>query len=90
MTKAELIRNVAKRTGTTLKLARQIVDATFDEIASALEDGQRLIFPGFGTFCVVERKERKGRNPRTGEEITIPAKKVVKFRTAKALQDRVG
>ena len=90
MTKAELIRNVAKRTGTTLKLARQIVDATFDEIASALEDGQRLIFPGFGTFCVVERKERKGRNPRTGEEITIPAKKVVKFRAAKALQDRVG
>ena len=90
MTKAELIRRVAERTGTTLKLARQIVDATFDEIASALEDGERLMLPGFGTFCVVERKERMGRNPRTKEEITIPAKKVVKLRVAKALQDRVA
>jgi len=62
MTKAELIRRVAERTGTTLKLARQLVNATFDEIASALEDG---------------------------EEITIPAKKVVKFRTSKALQDKL-
>ena len=90
MTKAELIKRVAERTGTTLKLTRQLVDTTFDEIASALEDGERLMFPGFGTFCIVERKERKGRNPRTGEEITIPAKKVVKFRAAKALQDRMG
>ena len=90
MTKAELIRRIAERTGNTLKLTQQIVDAAFDEIASALENGDKLMFPGFGTFCVVERKERKGRNPQTGDEITIPARKVVKLRVAKMLRDRVS
>ena len=89
MKKGDLVRNVAKRAGTTIKLAQAVIDAAFDEIASALERGERLMLPGFGTFSVVERKERKGRNPQTGEEILIPARKAVKFRSAKALKEKL-
>ena len=90
MKKGDLVRNVAERTGTTVKLAQAVIDAAFDEIASALERGERFMIPGFGSFSVVERKERKGRNPQTGEEILIPAKKAVKFSPAKALKEKVA
>jgi len=89
MKKGDLVRNVAKRAGTTIKLAQAVIDAAFDEIASALERGERLILPGFGSFSVVNKKQRKGRNPQTGQEIVIPARKAVKFSASATLKEKV-
>ena len=89
MTKGEFIKAIAEKTGATIKQTETIVNAAFKELAAVLEKGDKLTIPGFGTFCVVETKERKARNPRTGEEMTIPARKAVRFRPSSALKEKV-
>jgi DNA-binding protein HU-beta len=89
MTKAELIDKVASGTGLTKADASRALDATLNSVKSALKKGQKVTLVGFGTFSVVKRKSRKGRNPRTGEVITIPAAKVPKFTSGKSLKDAV-
>ena len=89
MTKAELVAKVAEQAGTTKAAARRCVDAFVLTLAQALERGERIALPGLGVFNVKERKARKGRNPRTGKVIKIPARKVVTFRPAKSLRERV-
>ena len=89
MTKAELIDKVASGTGLSKADASRALDATLNSIKSALKKGQKITLVGFGTFSVVKRKTRKGRNPRTGQVITIPAAKVPKFSAGKALKDAV-
>jgi DNA-binding protein HU-beta len=79
MTKSELIQSVARDTGMSQSQAGKVVNAVFDTIARSLQDGQEVRLTGFGTFRTVETKERPGRNPRTGEEITIPAGRRVGF-----------
>lgn len=81
MNKGELVAEVAKKTGLTKKDAVCAVDATLDAIKKNVKKSVTLI--GFGTFKVVKRKARTGRNPRTGEKIKIPAKNVVKFKAGK-------
>ena len=90
MTKAELIAKVADNAGTTKRLAEACVNAAVEALAEALSKGERTAIPSLGVFSVAERKARKGRNPRTGEEITIPARKVVVFRPAKSLREKVN
>jgi DNA-binding protein HU-beta len=89
MTKAELIDKVAAQTGLTKADAGRALDATLDAIRVALKRGQKVTLVGFGTFSVSKRKSRKGRNPRTGEEIKIPATKIPKFTAGKALKDAI-
>ncbi len=70
--------------------ATQAVDAMFGAIEQALKDGQEVRLSGFGTFAVSERKATKGRNPRTGEEIAIPASTSVRFKPGRGLKDAVS
>ena len=89
MTKADLVAQVAKRAGLTAKAAKDAVNAVFDVIADALKRGEKVVVTGFGTFVVRKRAARKGRNPQTGEEITIPATKTPGFTAGKALKRAV-
>lgn len=85
-TKTELVAAVARRTGTSRAAARKVLDATLDEILDSMRAGGRLPIEGFGTFEVVTRGPRKGRNPRTGEAIDIPERPKVKFTAGKYLK----
>ncbi|MCL6451494.1 MAG: HU family DNA-binding protein [Acetobacteraceae bacterium] len=90
MTKAELIEKVADKTGFTKKDSGKAVDALFDAITASLADGEKVSLVGFGTFSVRRRERRKGRNPQTGKEITIPARKVPVFKAGKPLKELVA
>ncbi len=88
MTKAELIDLVhGGLEGHSKKDTGEIVQAVFDSLAAAIKKGKRFSYPGFGTFNVKERAARRGRNPRSGKEITIPASKTVSFKAAPTLKD---
>ncbi|HAD81362.1 MAG: DNA-binding protein HU [Candidatus Edwardsbacteria bacterium RIFOXYD12_FULL_50_11] len=88
MNKAELIEAVAKVTCTKAE-AGNAVNAVIDNIAKALKKGDSVTLVGFGTFSVKKRKARIGRNPQTGKEIKIAAKKVPAFKPGKELKDTV-
>ena len=89
MNKGDLINEVAKVTETK-KNAQEAVDCVLSSIIKALENGDVVTLIGFGTFKVAERAARKGRNPQTGEEIDIEARKVPKFTPGKALKEAVN
>ena len=89
MNKTDLVNEVAKVVSTK-KEAQAAVDCVFSTITKALKKKDTVALAGFGTFKVAQRKARKGRNPGTGEEIKIKAKKVVKFVSGKALKQAVG
>ncbi len=88
MNKGELIKEVEKVTSTK-KEATAAVDAVFAAISKALKKGGTVAIAGFGTFKVAKRAARTGRNPQTGKEIKIKARKVPKFTAGKALKDAV-
>ena len=89
MTKAELIEAVAKATELSKAKAQETIDATFAQIAKAIKKDKKFLVPGFGSFAVTKRKARKGRNPKTGEEIRIKASKSVRFKPASKLKDSI-
>jgi DNA-binding protein HU-beta len=89
MTKAELVTAIAKGAGITKKQADDALKAAVEAVSNALKKGERVAIPGFGIFSVRERAARKGRNPRTGDVIDIPARKVVVFKPAKDLRGGV-
>ena len=86
MTKAEIVAKVAEEIKISKKAAGQALALITDSVAQALRKGEKVTFIGFGTFSVVQRKARKGRNPRTGKEIKIAAKKAPKFTAGAALK----
>src|SRR4051795_688043 len=90
MTKANLIDEITRTTDHTKKEAEQIVDAVLEAIAGALERGEKVDLRGFGSFQVNGRKERQGRNPQTGEAITIAARNAAVFKASKELGQRVN
>ena len=89
MTKAELIAKVAKGAKITRAAAAKTIDAITGTVTRELKKGGRITLTGFGTFSVANRKARTGRNPRTGQEIRIPARKTPKFTAGKALKEAV-
>jgi len=89
MNKAELVEEVANQTGLTKKTSREAVDAVISVITDSLGREEKVTLVGFGTFQVMERKARTGRNPRTGKKLEIPAKKVAKFKAGKNLREAV-
>jgi len=89
MNKAELISEVSNKTGLTKKETGNVIDVVTNTIKKALSKGEKVALVGFGTFRILQRKARRGRNPQTGEEMQIPAKKVPKFRAGKGLREKV-
>jgi DNA-binding protein HU-beta len=90
MNKAELIDKVAAAAELNKASATRAVEALLDGIAATLKTGEQVTLSGFGTFSVTSRAARTGRNPRTGEAITIPASKNPKFKAGKGLKDAVN
>ena len=90
MNKAELVAAVAEKTALSKKDSEKAVNAAFEAIAEALAQGGKVQLVGFGSFETKERNARIGRNPRTKEEIEIPASRVPAFKAGKALKDAVA
>lgn len=90
MNKTELINAVAEKENVSKKDAEKVINAVIASISSALAAGESVQLVGFGTFEVRNRAEKPGRNPRTGEAITVPAAKVPAFKAGKALKDAVA
>ncbi len=90
MNKTELIAKVAQETGVTKTQAQNVFESIVKSIGDVLKEGDKVSFVGFGTFEVSERAARKGRNPQTGAEIDIPARKVVRFKPGKQLRESVN
>lgn len=89
MNKVELIGAVASKSEISKKDVEKVINAFTNVVADALVDGDKVQLVGFGTFEVVERAERLGRNPATGEAMTIAASKSPKFKAGKALKDAI-
>jgi DNA-binding protein HU-beta len=90
MTKAELIKNVAEVTGITQTAAEVALNCLANTIINQTRAEGRFVLPGVGIFSVVEKKPRSGRNPKTGEPITIEAKKAVKFKAGSTFKQAVN
>jgi DNA-binding protein HU-beta len=88
--KNELVQKLADRTGLQKSDAQKAVDGVFECIEDALKSGDEVRMTGFGVFAVAERKGGKGRNPQTGEEITIKPSKQPRFRAGKQLKDSLN
>ncbi len=89
MNKAQLVEAVSDKIGITKKEAGNVMHAVIKTITGALSQGEKITLVGFGTFQVRQRKARKGINPQTKEALTIPAKKVLKFKAGKDLRKAV-
>ncbi len=87
MNKSDVIDRVAGAAGVARQQAESVLDAFFDTVRSATKGGDRVAWPGFGSFTTTQRKARTGRNPRTGASVRIPATKAVKFSPSSALKD---
>ncbi len=90
MTKAELIEKVAKKVGATKTETKKIVDAAVEEIMESVAAGEKVGFAGFGTFYISKRSARVGRNPRTGEKLTIKEFNLPSFKCGKVFKEKVN
>jgi DNA-binding protein HU-beta len=86
MTKAEIIEIIAKKAHLTKKAARESIDAFLDEIVRQINKGEKVVLSGFGTFKVAKVKDKKGRNPQTGDDLIIKSHRVVRFIVGKTLK----
>jgi DNA-binding protein HU-beta len=87
MTKQELVTLIAEKTGIRKDTVALVVDETHEAITATMKKGEQVKIGGFGTFYVLDKPERKGRNPFTGETIQISARRLPKFRPMKALKE---
>ncbi len=90
MSKADIVEKIAKDAGISKAASERAVNAFIEAVTNSLKKGQSVTLVGFGTFSVGKRAARKGRNPKTGEEIKIKAKKVARFRPGAALREAVN
>ena len=89
LTKADMAEKLFEELGLNKREAKELVELFFEEIRAALEGGRQVKLSGFGNFDLREKNERPGRNPKTGEEIPISARRVVTFRSGQKLKARV-
>jgi DNA-binding protein HU-beta len=87
--KAELVERIAELTGFPKTHVAMVYDTIFELVSEALIEGDKVSVPNFGTFSLSQRPARQGRNPRTGEAISISASKIVRFKVSKNLKDRL-
>ena len=90
LTKAQIIEEVRTRNGLTLKKSTKIVEALLEIMKQTLESGEDVLISGFGKFCVKDKKERRGRNPATGEDLMLGPRKVVTFKGSGKLRKIVN
>ena len=90
MTKAELVEDVARAAELTKKDAERLVEIVFESIIESLNHGEKIELRGFGSFRVRERGARRGRNPKTGDPVSIPAKRVPYFKPGKELKELIN
>ena len=90
MTKADLVERVAVEAELTKKDAEQLVEIVLDSIIHSLNEGEKIELRGFGSFRIRERNSRKGRNPKTGAAVDIPAKRVAYFKPGKEVRERLN
>jgi len=86
MTKAQLVEIIAQKAHLTKKAARESIDAFLDEIIRQINKGEKVVLSGFGTFKVTKVKDKKGRNPQTGDDLIIKSHRVVRFIVGKTLK----
>jgi integration host factor subunit alpha len=86
MTKADIVERIYERVGFSKKEATEVVESLFEIVKAKLEQGEKVKISGFGNFLVHEKRPRKGRNPQTGEEITISGRKVLTFKASQVLK----
>lgn len=89
LTKADLAEQISNDIGINKRESKELVEYFFEEIRSFLEQGHNIKLSGFGNFCLRDKSSRPGRNPKTGEEIPITARRVVTFRAGQKLKERV-
>lgn len=90
LTKSDIASKVSNEIDLTKKQSIEAVDNIIEIIKSTLESGEDILFSGFGKLCIVEKYERKGRNPASGNDMMIPARRVVKFQCSKKLRDLIN
>lgn len=89
MTKADLVEIIFEKVGLSKKEARDIVEILFDTIKQGFQEGESVKIPGFGTFNVRKKTSRRGRNPQTGQEMEITARRVLTFKTSNQLKAEI-
>jgi len=90
ITKKELVNRIAEQTGQTKVIVKEIIQRFLDEIIAELGHGNRLEFREFGVFEIKERAARRAQNPRTLEKVSVPAKRVVKFKVGRLMREKVS
>ena len=90
ITKSHLINAIAEQNGFTQKKSSETVETILELIKSELASGEDVLISGFGKFCVKEKRERKGRNPATGEDMMLAPRKVVTFRCSRQLRIKIN
>ena len=90
LTKSHLIDAIAEQDGFTKKKSTETVEAILEIIKSTIASGEDVLVSGFGKFCVKEKRERKGRNPATGEDMMLAPRRVVTFRCSGKLKDKIN
>ena len=90
LTKVQIIEEIRTRNGFTLKKSTETVEILLETIKKTLETGEDVLISGFGKFCVRDKRQRKGRNPATGEDMILEPRKVVTFKCSGKLRERVN
>jgi DNA-binding protein HU-beta len=90
MNKADLVNEISSRTGLTKSKSSEVIDSVIESIQDSLTRGEKVTLVGFGTFDTITRKARKGRNPKTGEELSIPEKRAARFKAGSGLSNVIN
>ena len=90
LTKADLINSIYNQCGFSKNKSKVLTETTLETIKSTLQSGEDVLISGFGKFIVKEKKERRGRNPYTGDDLTLEARKIITFRCSSALREKVN
>jgi len=90
LTKAKIIESIAEQNGFSKSQSSELVEILLETIKFSLESGEDVLISGFGKFCVKKKRERKGRNPATGEDMTLKPRKVVTFKSSGKLRDLIN
>ena len=90
LTKAQIIKAIAENNGYTTKQSAEVVETLLAIIKSTLKSGEDVMISGFGKFCVKKKRERKGRNPATGETMMLAPRKAVTFKCSRTLREKVN
>ncbi len=90
LTKIQIVESIQNQTGFTKNRSYQIIENLLEIIKSKLESGEDVLISGFGKFCVNQKKERRGRNPATGEDLMLAPRKVITFKCSGKLRDKIN